>query len=88
MLKKLVVLWILVGLLGKMPVQAAEDCNVKSESGKDARDCALKVETVRQTNERIEGAIDKSSTKDRTEEQKQLKKDLKEGNDILDELIK
>ena len=88
MLKKLVIVLILAGLLGEIPVLSAEDCDVKTESKEAARNCALKNEPAQQTKDRIEEQGNKGSSTISAEEMEKMTKETKEGNDILDELIK
>ena len=88
MWKKLVLLLMVVGLSVELPVLAAENCNLKIDPEKTVRDCALKAESIQHTNGPVEVEINKSSIKISAEELKKLIKEAKEGNDILDELIK
>jgi len=77
-----------VGLLVELPVLAAENCNLKVDPEKAVRDCTLKTESIQHTNEPVKVEINNSSKRISAEELKKLIKEAKEGNDILDELIK
>ena len=59
---KLVLVLILAGLLGKISVLATEECGVKLESEKTARNCDLKNEPVKQTKDHNEEQSNKGSS--------------------------
>ena len=87
-MKKLVVALIAVGLFGAMPVLAAEHEGMKMDTTEGMRECALQAESIQQKIQRIQGEINKGSTKYSAEELKKLEGKLKDANDTLDNLMK
>lgn len=87
-MKKLVMVMMAVGMFGAMPVLAEEKSDMKMNVGDDVRQCALQAETIQQKISRIQGEIDKGSTKYSAEELRKLKAKLKDANDTLDSLVR
>ena len=88
MLKKLDLVLMAFVLISAMPVLAAENCDVKRDTKEAVNECVLKTKPIEHKIERINGESDKVSTNNSTKDQKKLKKEAKEDNDILEELSK
>lgn len=88
-MKKLAFVVMAVGLFGAMPAMAAEQAQMNVDEAKECvRACVLESESIQQKIKRIQGEIEKGSTKYSVEELKKLEKLLKEANETLDSLNK
>ena len=92
-MKRLVLVLMACGLLGAMPILAAENCDMKIDAEEGVSQCDLKTVSVRNKIERIEGEINegeinKGSKEYTTEELKKMEENAKEDNAILEELSK
>lgn len=85
-MKKLIVVFLAMGLFGTMPA-FAEHPTMKLEH-EGARECALQAESIQQKVKRIQGEIKKGSKKYSAEDLKKLEIKLKEANDIIEQLNK
>ena len=87
-MKRLILVFMACGLLGAMPILAAENCDMKIDTEEGVSQCDLKTVSVRNKIERIEGEIKKGSKEYTTEELKKMEENAKEDNAILEELSK
>lgn len=85
-MKKMIVVFMAMGLFGAMPA-FAEHPTMKLEH-EGARECALQAESIQQKVKRIQGEIKKGSKKYSAEDLKKLEIKLKEANDIIEQLNK
>jgi predicted transcriptional regulator len=85
-MKKLIVVFLAMGLFGAMPAFAAHPTMKLEHEG--ARECALQAESIQQKVKRIQGEIKKGSKKYSAEDLKKLEIKLKEANDIIEQLNK
>ena len=86
MKKSLVVLMVL-GLFGAMPVLAADHSEMMMDSNEGVRECAFQAESIQEKIKRLEGEVAKGEKKYSAKELDKLKKKLKEANEILDSLF-
>lgn len=87
-MKKMVVVLMAMGLLGVMPVFAAEHGDKKMESKECVIRCSNQAETIQEKIERIKKEIDQGSQKYSAEDLKKLEDRLKETNKLLDDMNK
>ncbi len=85
-MKKLIVVFLAMGLFGAMPAFADHPTMKLEHEG--ARECALQAESIQQKVKRIQGEIKKGSKKYSAEDLKKLEIKLKEANDIIEQLNK
>jgi hypothetical protein len=95
-MKKQLVIIVALGLFAAMPVMAAEHMDMKMDSHEGMkmdtatgmRECALQAESIQQKVQRIQGEINKGSTKYSPVELKKLNDKLNETNLLIDEMYK
>lgn len=87
-MKKLILVMMAVGMFSAMPVLADENSDKKMNVGDDVRQSALKAETIQEKIIRIQGEINKGSTKYTAEELKKLNAELKEAKETQETLKK
>lgn len=75
------------GLFSAMPLFAADDAIVEIDD-EGIRQCALQAESIQQKITRLRAEINKGTDKYSEKELKRLEKQLKDANDILEELLK
>ena len=80
MMKRLVLVLMVFGLLGALPILAAENCDMKSDTEGSVSQCDLKSKSDQNKIERIEGEINNGSIKYTAEELKELEENAKEDN--------
>ena len=87
MKKSLVVLMVL-GLFGAMPVLAADHNGMNMDTKEGVRECALQAESIQEKIKRLEGEVAKGEKEYSAKDLDNLKKKLNEANALLDGLNK
>lgn len=92
-MKKLLVIFMAMGLFSAMPALAAEHVGnshegMTMETSEGARQCALQAESIQQKVKRIEGEIKQGSKKYNPEQLKKLNEKLKETNKLIEDMNK
>jgi hypothetical protein len=87
-MKKLIVVFMAMGLFGAMPAFAVEHEGMKMDTKEGVRECALQAESIQQKIKRIQGEIKKGSKKYSADYLKKLEEKLKDANDTMEILLK
>lgn len=86
-MKKTILMLMVAGLFAVMPALAADPPEMKM-AGEHIQRCVLQSEAIGEKIERLQGEIQKGSTKYSAEELRKLEAKLKETNEMLDSLTK
>lgn len=86
-MKKSLVMLMVLGLFGAMPVLAADHSGMKMDTSEGVRECAVKAESIQEKIKRLEAEVAKGEKKYDAKELKKLKQKLDEANKSLEKLL-
>lgn len=87
-MKKLLVVLMVLGLFGALPLLASEQGSMKMESSEGVRKFALQAESIQQKIKRLQAEVKKGEKVYSVEDLKKLEDKLKEANKLLEDMSK